>query len=157
MKQNSTNSLKCMAVIVILLCSAVALHVSIQGIGSLIYPEAFGLIWMEDVKWLQIALIIGRMIGGVAFSALMTIFILNSIRALKNGILFPICNVGVLYAAAATYFTYRFCYSNIGIVTGYERNLLLDMDDIIVPLIMIIFAIIYKVAVKVSQENSLTI
>ena len=45
----------------------------------------------------------------------------------------------------------------MGIASGVERNLLINLDDVIVLLVIIIFAIIYKFAVKVSEENSLTI
>lgn len=81
----------------------------------------------------------------------------NSLKSLRNGILFPKCNVGILYGSAASFFLYRFCDSNIGIVCGAERNILLNTDDLMASLIIVIFAVIYKVAVKVSMENSLTI
>ena len=157
MKQNSTKSLKWLSAIVMLLCAVTALHASIQGIGSLINPSAFGVEWMADVKWLQVTILIGRMAGGIAFSILMAAFMVNSATSLNNGVLFPKCNVGILYGTAASFFIYRFFVSNLGIVTGAERNLLIDTDNLIMALMIVIFAIIYNVAVKVSQENNLTI
>lgn len=157
MKTNSTKSLKWLAALVIILCAATTIHVTWQGIGSIVNPQSFGVQWYDDVKWLQVAVLVGRMLGGIAFSILMTIFIIKSVRALKNGVLFPRCNVGILYGSAASFFLYRFCYSNMGIASGVERNLLINLDDVIVLLVIIIFAIIYKFAVKVSEENSLTI
>ena len=157
MKKNSTKSLKWLAGVAIFLCVASALHVTLQGIGAIISPESFGVKWFKDLEWLQIAVLIGRMAGGIAFSVLFTLFIINSLKAFDNGILFPECNVGILYGAAASFFVYRFFYNNMGIAAGTERNLLLNTDDLIVLLVLIIFAIIYKVAVQVSKENRLTI
>ena len=157
MKQNSTTSLKWLSAIVILLCAVTALHASIQGIGTLIDSSAFGVKWIADVRWLQVTILIGRMAGGIAFSILIAVFMVNSAKSLKNGVLFPSCNVGILYGTAASFFIYSFFASNLGIVSGAERNLLIDTDNLIVTLMIVIFANIYKVAVKVSQENNLTI
>lgn len=157
MKKNSTKSLKWPSAVVLLLCAITAVHVTFQGIGIFIDSSAFGVNWSEDLKWLQMTILIGRMSGGIAFSILMCAFIIISGKSLKNGILFPRCNVGILYGTAASLFIYRFFQSNLGIVTGGERNLLIDTDDLIITLTIVIFAIIYKVAVRVSEENSLTI
>ena len=157
MKQNSTKSLKWPSAVVLLLCAVTAVHVTLQGIGTLIDPSGFGVNWTEDIKWLQMTIMIGRMIGGLAFSILMGAFIINSVKSLKNGIPFPRRNVGILYGTAASLFIYKFFQSNLGIVTGSERNLLIDTDNLTIALMIIIFAIIYNVAVKVSEENSLTI
>jgi len=157
MKTNSTKSLKWLSAIVMLLCAVTALHVCIQGIGCFIDSAAFGVNWTTDLKWLQMTILIGRMTGGVAFSILMCAFIIISLKSFKNGILFPRCNVGILYGTAASLFIYRFFQSNLGIVTSAERNLLINTDDIIIALMIVIFAIIYNVAVKVSEENNLTI
>ena len=157
MKKNSTKSLKWPSAVVLLLCAETAVHITLQGIGTLIDPSGFGVNWTEDIKWFQMTILIGRMIGGLAFSILMCAFIINSGKSLKNGIPFPRRNVGILYGTAASLFIYKFFQSNLGIVTGSERNLLIDTDNLTIALMIVIFAIIYNVAVKVSEENSLTI
>ena len=100
---------------------------------------------------------LGRMLGGAAFFGLITAFLIKSIMGLKNGVLFPASNVPVLYFSALALFIYNFCYANGGILTGADHNLLLDTDDITISLIIVVFAMIYKIAVKISDENSLTI
>lgn len=157
MEKNSTKSLKWLSAVVIFLCILNAVHAVVQGIGCMVSPEEYGAVWFDDAKVLQIMILTGRMLGGIMLSLLMTAFIFNSLKSLKNGILFPWCNVGILYASAVSYFVYTFCNSNIVIVAGVERNILLNADDLMVSLIIVIFAVIYKVAVKVSMENSLTI
>lgn len=157
MKKISTSALKWLSAIVIFLCVFNALHSIIQCLGFMTSPNDYQVTWIDEIKPLQVAILVGRMLGGVLFSVLMIVFTFNSLKSLKNGILFPMCNVGVLYGSAASYFLYRFCHSNIGIASGIDRNILLESDDLMVPLIIIIFALIYKLAVKISMENSLTI
>ena len=157
MKKIPTSALKWLSVTVIFLCAFNALYAIIQCFGFMISPNDYRAVWIEDIKSFQVAILVGRMLGGVLFSVLMIIFTYNSLKSLKNGILFPMCNVGILYGSAISYFLYRFCHSNIGISSGIDHNIILDSDDLMVPLIIVIFALIYKLAVKISIENSLTI
>ena len=157
MQKNSIKSITAMAVAIVVLCGLSAFFVAVQGCFTFISPEKVGVIWSDDLKWLQTLVAGGRMLGGISFFGLVTAFLVESIRGLKRGILFPAGNVTILYMSALAFFIYHFCYSNIGILTGTERNLLLDTDDVAISLIFVLFAMIYKIAVKVSEENSLTI
>ena len=118
-----------------------------------------GVIWSDEMEIIafQIFIATGRILGGAFFFGLITAFLVKTIKGLKNGILFPASNVPILYFSALALFVYNFCYNNGGILTGGESNLLLDTDDITISLIVVAFAMIYKIAVKISDENSLTI
>ncbi len=156
MKQNSIKSITAVSVVIIIFCALSALLVFVQGIVMVIKPENIGVVWSDTGKWLQLLVAIGRPLGGVAFFGLITTFLVKTIKGLKNGILFPAVNVTILYLSAISLFIYNFCYSNGGILTGTD-NLLIDTDDVGISLIIAVFAMIYKIAVRVSEENSLTI
>ena len=157
MKQSSIKSVSGMSVAILVFCGLSALFVSVQGCVTFLSPEQVGTVWLDELKGFQVLVAVGKILGGVSFFGLIAAFLIKSIRALKNGILFPAANVPVLYWSAFVLFVYNFCKSNVGILTGSEHNLLLDLDDVAVSLIFVVFAMLYKIAVKVSDENSLTI
>ena len=156
MKKNSIKSITVVAVIIILFCALSAFFVIGQGIVMLIKPENIGVVWNDADKILQIIIAIGRPLGGAAFFGLITAFLIKTIKGLRNGILFPSANVTILYLSALALFIYNFCYSNGWVLTG-TNALLIDTDDVGISMIFVVFAMIYKIAVKVSEENSLTI
>lgn len=157
MKQQSIKSITAMSVAIIAFCGLSALLVLVQGFIGFISPENIGVIWSEKIKGFQMFVALGRMLGGTAFFGLITAFLFKTIRGLKNGVIFPASNVPIIYLCALSLFIYNFCYSNGGIMTGTSKNLLLDTDDIALSLIFVVFAMIYKIAVRISDENSLTI
>lgn len=156
MKQYSTGAITATAAIIIIFCALSAIIVIGQGIVMLIDPTAIGVVWSETDKGLQLLVAIGRPLGGAAFFGLITTFLVKTIKGLKNGILFPSANVPILYFSAIALFIYNFCYSNGGVLTGKDA-LLIDTDDVGISLIFVVFAMIYRIAVRVSEENSLTI
>jgi hypothetical protein len=63
----------------------------------------------------------------------------------------------MLFVCAAVSFIYFLCNDNLHIVTSAERNFVITMESVIVPLVILVFGFMYKAAVQVSEENSLTI
>ncbi len=157
MKQNSIKSITAISIAIMVFCGLSALLVIVQGFFGFVSPEKVGVVWLDEMKTFQIFIASGRILGGAFYFGLITAFLVKTIKGLKNGILFPASNVRILYFSALALFVYNFCYNNGGILTGGESNLILDTDDIAISLILVVFAMIYKIAVKISDENSLTI
>ena len=109
---------------------------------------------------MQYAVLIGRMVGRLVYSALLTIFICNTAKAAKTGILFPKQNFGILIGSAVSLFVYRFFYDNVSLLhlgDDQIRAICISSDSLIYSLIIVAFALMYRVASKVSEENNLTI
>ena len=160
MKKNSTKKLYAVLGIILFLSTVNALHVTFQGIGGLVCPESFGIQWLYTDKWMQVTVLIGRMVGGLAFSALLYAFTINTVKGYKAGVLFPRKNFGILMACSVALFVYVFCYDNmqlVGLPNDAVRQIELDLNTVVSSLTFVVFALMYKVAVKVSEENSLTI
>lgn len=157
MKQNSIKSITAISIAIMAFCGLSALLVIVQGFVGFVSPEQVGVVWSDEMKAFQLFIATGRMLGGALFFGLITAFLVKTIKGLKNGILFPASNVRILYFCSPVLFLYNFCYNNGGILTGSSSNLLLDTDDIAISLILVVFAMIYKIAVRISDENSLTI
>lgn len=160
MKKNSTKKLYTVLGIILFISTVNALHVTCQGIGGLISPESFGIEWLEMDKWMQITVLVGRMIGGLVFSALLYAFTINTIKGYKAGILFPRKNFGILIACSVALLVYMFCYDNmalVGIANDASKQIVLDLNTVVCSMTFVVFALMYKIAIKVSEENSLTI
>lgn len=160
MKKNSTKKLCTVLGIILFISTVNALHATCQGIGGLISPESFGIEWLEMDKWMQITVLVGRMVGGLVFSALLYAFTINTIKGYKAGVLFPRKNFGILIACSVALFVYMFCYDNmalVGITNDAVRQIVLDLNTVVCSMTFVVFALMYKIAIKVSEENSLTI
>lgn len=160
MKKNSTKKLYTVLGIILFISTVNALHATCQGIGGLISPESFGIEWLEMDKWMQITVLVGRMVGGLVFSALLYAFTINTIKGYKAGVLFPRKNFGILIACSVALFVYMFCYDNlalVGIANDAVRQIVLDLNTVVCSMTFVVFALMYKIGIKVSEENSLTI
>ena len=160
MKKNSTKKLYTVLGVILFISTVNALHVTIQGIGGLVSPDSFGIQWLNTDKWMQVTVLVGRMVGGLVFSALLYAFTINTVKGYKAGVLFPRKNFGILMACSVALFVYVFCYDNmqlVGLPNDAVRQIELDLNTVISSLTFVVFALMYKVAVKVSEENSLTI
>ena len=157
MKKNSTKSLKWLTGVTIVSGIFYILMLGCQTAGYFFgYPVAQRAVWIDNLKMLQGSIALFRFAGAAAMFSLIIAFLFNSIKALKNGVLFPKKNVGLLFGTATASFVFLFCNENMPLVLG-TRQIELNFTEILVPVIICAFAIIYRTAVKVSKENSLTI
>ena len=155
MKQNSTKSLKWLAGVAVFFSLFATARMTVQTVGFF-YGRPYPAVWIDGLEVFQGSIAIFRLLGGIALFGLLIAFLLNSIKGLNNGVLFPRKNICILFCTAAASFVFLFCNTNIDLVLG-KRVLQLDIQEILVPTIICAFAIMYKAAVKVSEENSLTI
>ena len=155
MKQNSTKSLKWLTGIAVFFSLIATARMTVQTVGFF-YGRPYPAVWIDGLEVFQGSIAIFRLLGGIALFGLLIAFMLNSIKGLNNGVLFPRTNISTLFCTAAASFVFLFCNTNIDLVLG-KRVLQLDIQEILVPTIICAFAIMYKAAVKVSEENSLTI
>ena len=157
MEKNSTKSLKWLFGFVLFFGVFYLAFVGVQTCSLLFgVPNPEEVEWLDGIRFLQAFVVIFKFVGALAFFILLTRFLFNSIRALNNGTIFPKKNVGLLFGCAAAIFVSLFCSSNMHLING-TRAIQLDFPEVFVPAVICIFAIIYRVAVKVSEENSLTI
>ena len=157
MKQNSTKSLKWLTGAVIALSLIALAIITCQTFGFFYgYPVGQKAEWIEGFKCMQVSIIVLRLVGAITCFILLLAFMFSSIKAQKNGVLFPRKNIGILFGLAAASFITLLCCDNMHIVMG-TRHISIGFTELIVPVIICIVALIYRNAVKVSEENSLTI
>lgn len=118
------------------------------------------IIWHEELYPMQITLFAGRLVFKTLFYALMIVFLAKQTKAIKNGTLFPRKNITVLSAITASYFLGSLCNANFSecLLTGTgQMNFVIDIDMLLYTTMLIVFTIVYRIAVGVSEENNLTI
>ena len=119
------------------------------------------IIWHEDLYPMQITIFVGRLLFMNAFYALIVVFLVKQYKAVKCGILFPRANIGIMYTIAVCYLIGNFCHANFDTLvipeTEGSANLVISTNTLIYAMLLLAFASIYRIAVKVSEENTLTI
>ena len=116
--------------------------------------------WHEDLYPMQLVIFIGRLLFKTSFYTLIMVFLAKQLKAIKNGVLFPSVNTRIMYAIAACHFIGENCSDNISTSVLFEGNtgsFVIDGDTWIYTAVLVVFAIMYNIAVKVSEENNLTI
>ena len=116
--------------------------------------------WHDDLYPMQLIIFIGRLLFKTSFYTLIMVFLAKQLKAIKNGVLFPSVNTRIMYAIAACYFIGENCSDNISTSVLFEGNtgsFVIDGDTWIYTAVLVVFAIMYNIAVKVSEENNLTI
>ena len=155
MKTNTTRSLKWLTGAVIVLGLMALALFTVQSFGFFTGTPQKA-VWIEGFKGMQVSIIIMRLIGSITCFTLLLAFLFNSIKGQKNGELFQRKNIGILFGLAAASFITLLCSGNMHIVMG-ERHINIGFTELFVPIIICIVALIYRNAVQVSEENSLTI
>ena len=159
MKRNTRILLIAVTVLVCLICLSNAAYIIIQGGGmaGLYGVNMERAQWNQEVLGLQRFIFWGWLTAGLVFDALLAVFMICSLLGVRSGILFPKANTFLPMAASAVNLVYNICHSNIGIVLHSERLFTIDNADLLLPLILLAFSLIYGIAVRVSEENQLTI
>lgn len=162
MEKRISKSLMGIAIAVMILCAIQIVWIIVQSwFVSGINGSTGEINWNEAVLPFQLTIFCGRLLFAVCYFALIILFLIKTLKALNDGTLFPKSNVKVLYATAVCHLISKLCDDNMGNIllseTPTQTYFAIESSSIIITLLFIIFAMIYKIAAKVSEENNLTI
>ena len=122
-------------------------------VSSYIYP----LNWNPDIKGWQIFLIVARLVCNTLLFALCCVFLYRINKGLKAGEIFPKSNIPLIRWGAMVAALLAFVHSNYAAVVKGESELMLDSNTILVPLIVLLFAGLYKMAYLAAKDSNLAI
>jgi hypothetical protein len=122
-------------------------------IKSYIYP----LTWNPDIKGWQIFIFAARFVGVTSLFILCCIFLHRTNKGLKDGEIFPKSNIAIIRWSALVAALLAFVHSNYDAVVKGESALMLDSNTILVPLIVLLFAGLYKMAYLAAKDSNLAI
>ena len=122
-------------------------------VDSYIYP----LTWNPDIKGWQIFILTARFIGLTALFVLCCIFLHRTNKGLKDGEIFPKSNISLIRWTALVAALLAFVRSNYPAVVKGESEMMLESNTILIPLIVLLFAGLYKMAYLAAQDSKLAI
>ena len=122
-------------------------------VDSYIYP----LTWNPDAKGWQIFILAARFVGITSLFILCCIFLHRTNKGLQDGEIFPKSNIPIIRWTALVSALLAFVHSNYDAVVKGESALMLDSNTILVPLIVLLFAGLYKMAYLAAKDSNLAI
>ena len=122
-------------------------------VDSYIYP----LTWNPDIKGWQIFILAARFVGITLLFALCCVFLYRTNKGLKDGEIFPKSNISLIRWSALVAAFLAFVHSNYAAVVKGESALMVDSNVILVPLIVLLFAGLYKMAYLAAKDSKLAI
>ena len=148
------------------------LSIAILIIGGLTlvysYWEMFAQVWMKDtyinpltwnpdIKGWQIFILAARFIGITLLFILCGIFLLRTNRGLQNGEIFPKSNLPLIRWTAPVAALLALVHCNYDAVVKGESVFMLDSNVILIPLIVLLFGGLYKMAYLAAKDSNLAI
>ena len=122
-------------------------------VDSYVYP----LTWNPDMKGWQIFILAARFIGITALFILCCIFLSRTNKGLANGEIFPKSNISLIRRAALVATLFAFADCNYGAALKGVSELTLDTSTLLAPLVILLFAGLYKVAYLAAEDSKLAI
>ncbi len=158
MKNKTQQSIKWLSIAILFFATVTVVFNYVQMIHSLwLAAEDQRVVWNPDMLGWQIFIIAGRFIGITLLYVLCVIFLVRTNRSLKNGVIFPKSNIALIRWAALVTVLVTFVRSNYQDVLQGGTNSVLDSNTIFVPLVVLLFAGLYKMAYLTAKDSRLAI
>ena len=122
-------------------------------VDSYIYP----LTWNPDIKGWQIFILAARFVGVTSLFILCCVFLHRTNQGLKDGEIFPKSNISLIRWSVLVAALLAFVHSNYAAVVKGESVLMLDSNTFLAPLIVLLFAGLYKMAYLAAKDSKLAI
>ena len=113
--------------------------------------------WNPDIKGWQIFILAARFVGITLLFVLCCIFLYRINQGLKTGEICPKSNIPIIRWAALVAALLAFVHCNYDAVVKGESELMLDSNTILIPLIVLLFAGLYKMAYLAAKDSKLAI
>ncbi len=158
MKNSTQRSIKGLSIATLIIGGLTLIYIYWEMISRLWISNSIDpLIWNPDMRGWQIFILAARFVGVTALFILCCIFLYRTDRGLKDGEIFPRSNISIIRWTALVAALLAFVHSNYDAVVKGESALTLDTNTILVPLIVLLFAGLYKMAYLTAKDSNLAI
>lgn len=157
MKNSTQKSIKRHSIAILIVGGLTLAYTYMVMISQLWGNNINPITWNPDIRGWQIFIIAGRFVGITLLYALCCIFLRRTNRGLENGELFPKSNISLIRWTALVTVLLAFVHSNYDAVVKGESELMLDSNVILIPLIVLLFSGLYKMAYLAAKDSNLAI
>ncbi len=158
MKNSTQKSIRNLSIAILVLGGLTLVYTYVQMISQLWLDNFIvPMTWNSDIKGWQIFLLAARFIGITLLFALCCVFLYRTNKGLKDGVLFPKSNISIIRWTALVAALLAFVHSNYDAAVKGESTLMLDSNFFLIPLIVLLFAGLYKMAYLAAKDSSLAI
>lgn len=158
MKNPTQKSIRNLSIAILVLGGLTLVYTYVQMISQLwLNNFIVPLTWNPEIKGWQIFILAARFIGITLLFALCCVFLYRTNKGLKEGVLFPKSNISLIRWTALVAALLAFVHSNYDAVVKGESALMLDSNFFLIPLLVLLFAGLYKMAYLAAKDSSLAI
>lgn len=158
MNNSTQKSIKRLSIAILIIGGLTLVYTYVQMISQLwLNNFIVPITWNPDVKGWQIFILAGRFVGITILYVLCCIFLYRINKGLKEGEIFPRSNISLIRWTALVAAILAFVHSNYDAVVKGESELMVDSNTILIPLIVLLFAGLYKMAYLAAKDSNLAI
>ncbi len=158
MNSSTQKSIKRLSIAILIIGGITLIYTYVQMISQLwLNNFIIPITWNPDIKGWQIFILTARFVGITLLFALCCVFLYRTNKGLKDGEIFPKSNISLIRWGALVAALLAFVNSNYAAVVKGESELMLDSNVILVPLIVLLFAGLYKMAYLAAKDSKLAI
>ena len=158
MKNSTQKSIKRLSIATLVIGGLTLVYSYVQMISQLWLNNFITpMTWNPEIKGWQIFILAARFIGITALFILCCIFLVRTNKGLINGDIFPKSNIALIRWNALVAALLAFVHCNYAAVVKGESVLMLDSNVFLVPLVVLLFAGLYKMAYLAAKDSNLAI
>ena len=158
MSNSTQKSIKRLSFAILIIGGITLIYTYVQMISQLwLNNFIIPITWNPDIMGWQIFILTGRFVGITLLFALCCVFLYRINRGLKDGEIFPKSNISLIRWSALVAALLAFVHSNLDAVVKGESEFMLDANTVLVPLVVLLFAGLYKMAYLAAKDSKLAI
>lgn len=158
MNNSTQKSIKRLSLAILIIGGITLIYTYVQMISQLwLNNFIVPMTWNPEIKGWQVFILAARFVGITLIFALCCIFLYRINKGLGEGEIFPKSNIPIIRCTALVAALLAFVHCNYDAVVKGESELMLDSNVILIPLIILLFAGLYKMAYLAAKDSKLAI
>ena len=157
MKKSTLKSIKGLSVATLVVGGLALVIICWEMIAIIVGKAYTPVVWNPDIKGWQIFILLSRIVFSMVLFILCCIFLFRTNRGLADGEIFPKSNISLIRWTALVAALLCFANSNYSAALKGVSELTLDTSTLLAPLVILLFAGLYKVAYLAAEDSKLAI
>ncbi len=158
MNSSTQKSIKSLSIAILVIGGLSLIYTYVQMVSQLwLHTFITPIVWNPEIKGWQIFILSGHYVGITLLFILCCIFLYRINKGLKEGEIFPKSNIALIRWTALLSALLAFVHTNYNAVVKGESVLEVDSNTILIPLIVLLFAGLYRMAYLAAKDSKLAI